>query len=84
MLANIPRTGPEEWQNQEIMEDEGREDIESDAPSEHSDHKTDSEQSDIEVENFIPEIDDNPAYKSVHHFTGKDKKNSLDGLSFTT
>ncbi|KAG5883831.1 hypothetical protein JTB14_033752 [Gonioctena quinquepunctata] len=44
MLANIPWTGQEDGQNQEIMEDDEREDIESDAASEHSEHNTDSEQ----------------------------------------
>lgn len=74
MLANIPWRGQEERQNQEIMEDDGRVDVESDASSEHSVHNTDSEQSDVEVEDFVYEVDDNPAYTAKHHFTGKDKK----------
>nr|CAI5820033.1 unnamed protein product [Callosobruchus analis] len=71
MLANIPWSQGE-GQNQEIMEDDNREDIES--ASEHSEHNTDSEQSDDEIENFVQEIDEKTAYATVHHFTGKDKK----------
>nr|CAI5830619.1 unnamed protein product [Callosobruchus analis] len=56
------------------MEDDNREDIESDTASEHSEHNTDSEQSDDEIENFVQEIDEKTAYATVHHFTGKDKK----------
>ncbi|KAB0805084.1 hypothetical protein PPYR_02054 [Photinus pyralis] len=37
------------------MEDDDRFDIESDAPSDHSVHNTDSEQSDEEIEDFVPE-----------------------------
>ncbi|KAG5867858.1 hypothetical protein JTB14_013911 [Gonioctena quinquepunctata] len=37
-------------------------------------HNTDSEQSDEDVENFVQEIEENRAYGSIHHFTGKDKK----------
>ncbi|KAG5889212.1 hypothetical protein JTB14_033290 [Gonioctena quinquepunctata] len=56
------------------MEDDEREDIESDAASKHSEHNTDSEQSDEDVENFVQENEENRAYGSIHHFTGRDKK----------
>lgn len=49
-------------------------DIESDQPSEHSEHNTDSEQSENEQEeNDEHLVDENRAYAGLHHFTGKDK-----------